>query len=292
MSVECIVHNRAVNIWTQSFGNTGDRAIILISGAMAPAVFWATEFCDQLANLGNFVIRFDNRDIGYSTHFTPARHDDTKLPYSIDDMVEDVHAILTNHHLDRAVVVGHSLGSTVAQLFAVKYPESVEQLFLLSSPIIATGDNVYTQTDSKILDAMWQVLMSNKMYPDYERGKDEFFKIWRYLNGEYERDKDLAEEYTKRLYETEVIEPAYNHTKVQEGIKDVWSSLSKLEIPIHFIYGDKDYLASNIQNIQILASSLPNAHATVLKGASHMYFNKRIWQQILSVFTRVADRKC
>ncbi|WP_081652158.1 alpha/beta fold hydrolase [Mycobacterium marinum] len=279
------VENLGVRIWTQSFGSRAGKAILLISGAMAPAIFWNSNFCERLADLGYFVLRFDSRDIGDSTHFPPARDADTDPPYTIDELVDDVRAILADHDLNTVVLIGHSLGSTVAQLFAVKYPERVEKLFLMSSPIIATGNNIYAETDSETLAAMWQVLMSNKMYPDYKRGKEEFFKVWRHLNGSFELDTDLADEYTKRLYETEVIEPAYNHTKVQVGIDDTWTELSELEIPIHFIYGEKDQLASNVGNIQILANSLPNAHLTVLKGAGHMYFHRRIWQQILSVLT-------
>lgn len=63
------VENLGVRIWTQSFGSRADKAILLISGAMAPAIFWNSNFCERLADLGYFVLRFDSRDIGDSTHF-------------------------------------------------------------------------------------------------------------------------------------------------------------------------------------------------------------------------------
>ena len=93
---------------------------------------------------------------------------------------------------------------------------------------------------------MWQVLMSNKMYQDYERGKDEFFRSWKYLNGQWDFDEKMAEEYTKRIYETEYIEPAWNHMKVQEKIPDIWEQLNSLQIKKHFIYGELDYLAGSL----------------------------------------------
>jgi pimeloyl-ACP methyl ester carboxylesterase len=200
-------------------------------------------------------------------------------------MVGDVKGILDAYNADRAFIVGHSLGGTIAALFALRYPQMVESLFLMSSPIIAFGGNVYQETDPTIMGAMWEVLMSNKMYPDYERGKDEFFRAWRFLNGKRNLDETMAAEYTKRLYETETIEPAYNHTKVQSGIRDVYDELKALPCPIHFVYGNEDYLAASSANTKTLADSLPNADFTCLSGAGHMYFDRDIWDSVLNLIT-------
>jgi len=277
------IHANNIDIWTEIYGNADSKAIILIAGAMAPAVFYPADFCEKLAGLGCQVIRFDNRDIGYSTHFSPAKNDDDKLPYSIYDMVKDVNSVLAHYGIEKAIVIGHSLGGSIAQLFAVQYPQKTEQLFLLSSPIIAFGNNEYKQTPQYISEPMWEVLMSNKMYQDYKRGKNEFFKAWKYLNGSRPFNDDLADEYTKRLYETETIDVAYNHTKIQNGIPDIFDDLALLPFPLHFIYGECDYLAASPTNIEILANSLPNADFTLLKGAGHMYFDKILWQEIFNV---------
>jgi pimeloyl-ACP methyl ester carboxylesterase len=274
-----------VNIWTQCFGEGNRKTIILIAGAMAPAVFYPTVFCEKLSDAGFRVIRYDNRDIGHSTHFTPARDNNEAAPYSIDDMAEDVKSVFDAYNADRSVIVGHSLGGTIATLFALSNPQTVESLFLLSSPIIAVGSNVYQKTDPAIMGAMWEVLMSNKMYPDFERGKDEFFRAWRFLNGKRPLNEDMAVEYTKRLYATETIEPAYNHTKVQGGIRDVYDELKALPCPIHFIYGEDDYLAASATNTKILADSLANADFTLLSDAGHMYFDIDIWDEILNLIT-------
>jgi pimeloyl-ACP methyl ester carboxylesterase len=272
-----------VEIWTEIYGHENPKAIILIAGAMAPAVFYPADFCKKLTDLGYKIIRFDNRDIGYSSHFLPAKSENETPPYSIADMVEDLNSVLTSYGVEKAILIGHSLGSSIAQLFAIKYPQKTEQLFLLSSPIIAFGNNEYTPTSQCILTSMWKVLMSNRMYQDYDRGKDEFFRVWKYLNGSRPFDIDLAEEYTKRLYETETIDVAYNHVKIQNAIADVYDSLAKLPFPLHFIYGENDYLAASAVNIEILANSLPNADFALLKGAGHMYFNKTLWQEIFDL---------
>ena len=273
-----------IEIWTETFGNQNDKSIILIAGAMAPAVFYPAVFCEKLAGLGYKVIRFDNRDIGYSTHFPPAKNDGDTPPYSILDMVEDVNSVLIHYCVEKAIVVGHSMGGSIAQLYAIKYPQKTAQLFLLSSPIIAFGNNEYEQTPQYILGPMWEVLTSNKMYQDYARGRDEFFRAWKCLNGNRPLNIALAEEYTKRLYGTETIDIAYNHTKIQRGIPDVYDDLAALPFPLHFIYGENDFLAANAANVEILANSLPNADFTLLKGAGHMYFDENLWQEVFDLF--------
>jgi pimeloyl-ACP methyl ester carboxylesterase len=282
-----LIDINSIKIWVETFGNKKGKPIILIAGAMASAVFWNKEFCERLADDGCFVIRFDNRDIGFSTHFEPSRPNSAKqLPYTADDIVEDVAGILDYFKIRKAVIAGHSFGSTIAQLFAVKYPLRTEKLFLLASPIIAKGKNQYVETDEHIKRQLWDVLLSNKMYQDYERGKDEFFRIWRYLNGSYELDESMAAEYTKRLYETEYIEPAWNHTKVQENIHDIYNELNALPINIHFIYGEADYLAANLASIKILVNSLQNADLEILCGAGHLFFNCNLWEKILKIFEK------
>ena len=279
------VNTGKVELWSENFGDKNNQCIVLIAGAMAPAVFWDTDFCNKLSSLGYFVIRFDNRDMGYSTHFPPCRPDsNTDMPYNINDMADDVNSILEHYKKDKAIIVGHSLGSVVAQIFAINYPEKCERLFLISSPIIAKGQNKYIETDTEITQEMWQVLMSNKMYQDYERGKEEFFRAWKYLNGAWELDEEMAEEYTKRLYETEYIEPAYNHTKVQENIPDIYKKLNDLQFSKHFIYGELDYLASNLPNIKTLVNSLDNTDLTILPNAGHLFFNKELWDKIFNTF--------
>ena len=65
--------------------------------------------------------------------------------------------------------------------------------------------------------------MANLMYQDVRKGVPEFQKIWRVLNGDWTLDENMAAKYTRAIYETEVIGPAWNHTNVQSGIRDILS---------------------------------------------------------------------
>lgn len=278
LNMSKMVKNGSVEIYTETFGNEDDVPVLLIAGAMAPAVFWETCFCESLASQGYYVIRYDNRDIGKSTHFPPSEPGSgVKLPYSIDDMVLDAKAVLEARSNKSAHIVGHSLGGSIAQLFALSYPDKTLSLTVISSPILAKGKLPYVDTDPKITKKLWGVLMSNPMHQDVEKGLPEFRKIWRVLNGDWTLDEIMADEYTRSIYATEIMGPAWNHTNVQAGIRDILPELKRLKQPMLFIQGDEDYLPSNPQNTKILADSLPNAKAVFIKGGGHMFFNKELW---------------
>ncbi|MCI5211148.1 MAG: alpha/beta hydrolase [Candidatus Electrothrix sp. ATG2] len=273
------IHNGSVELSAESFGSKDTVPVLLIAGAMAPAIFWEDSFCEFLASSGYYVLRFDNRDIGRSTHFPQNAPDSgIELPYSINDMVDDAAAVLAALSDQPAHIIGHSLGGSIAQLFALSYPEQTCSITALAGPLLAKGNLAYVETAPEITEELWSVLMANPMYPDLARGGPEFLKIWDYLNGDWELDKDMALRYTEAIYATETIAPAWNHMNVQAGIRDIWEELSRLNKPLLYIHGEKDYLPANPENTKILAQSLENADAFILKGGGHMFFNKKIWE--------------
>ena len=282
LSMNKMIRNGSVEIYAETFGNAKDVPVLLIAGAMAPAVFWETHFCDSLADRGYYVIRFDNRDIGKSTHF-PQSTPESRIesPYTIDDMVADAKIVLENLSYKSAHIIGHSLGGSIAQLFAVTYPEKTISITAISSPILAKGNISYVETDPRITEELWAVLMSNPMHQDVQKGIPEFQKIWRVLNGNWTLDEKMADKYTRSIYETEIIGPAWNHTNVQSGIGDIFPALKELGKPILFIHGEKDYLPSDPENTKRIADALPNAEVFILKNGGHMFFNKEIWQILI-----------
>lgn len=274
-----MIHNGSVKLYAESFGNKDDVPVLLIAGAMAPALFWEDSFCARLVANGYFVIRFDNRDMGRSTHFPQNAPDSgIELPYSINDMVDDAAAVLAAHSEQPAHIIGHSLGGSIAQLFALSYPKQTRSVTAVSSPILAKGNLPYVATPPEITEKIWGIFMANPMYQDFERGAPEFLKVWRYLNGDWEFDKDMAYRYTEAIYATETIGPAWNHTNVQAGIRDIWEELSRLNKSLLYIHGEKDYLPANPENTKLLAHSLDNAEVFIIKGGGHVFFNKELWE--------------
>jgi pimeloyl-ACP methyl ester carboxylesterase len=81
---------------------------------MASMLWWPDGLCAALARAGRFVIRYDNRDTGRSTAYEPGAP-----PHTFDDLVADAAAVLDGYGLDRAHLVGMSMGGVIAQLLDV-----------------------------------------------------------------------------------------------------------------------------------------------------------------------------
>ncbi|MED4583441.1 alpha/beta hydrolase [Brevibacillus choshinensis] len=148
MQRETIHQLNGIKICTESFGNPKDPAVLLIMGAMCSMVYWDTEFCQCLADSGRFVIRFDNRDVGRSTAYEPGTSN-----YSVTDLAHDAVGVLDAYQIEKAHLVGMSLGGMIAQVMAVKQPERVQTMTLIASSIFGSDHNSRNlpQIDERIL---------------------------------------------------------------------------------------------------------------------------------------------
>src|SRR5512132_1955600 len=98
---EHIIQANGVDLCVESFGHLADPAILLIHGASASMLWWEEELCEQIAEAGRYVIRFDNRDTGRSVSYPPGQPG-----YSLNDMMRDAIGILDTLAIDRAHIVG------------------------------------------------------------------------------------------------------------------------------------------------------------------------------------------
>ena len=121
----------------ETFGERSDPAVLLIMGLGTQMIGWREEFCEGLAARGFFVVRFDNRDVGRSTrldHFPVpttwqlVRRDKSAARYTLEDMAADAVGLLDHLGIERANVVGASMGSMIAQTLAATHPDRVSSL--------------------------------------------------------------------------------------------------------------------------------------------------------------------
>ncbi len=140
------VHANGIDIEYESFGREGDPTILLIMGFAAQMTMWQQALCEQLAAKGFRVIRFDNRDIGLSTHLShlPAPNpgevmakrmsgQPVEVPYQLDDMAADAAALLKALGIKSAHIVGASMGGMIAQLVAINHPDVTKSLLSIMS---------------------------------------------------------------------------------------------------------------------------------------------------------------
>jgi pimeloyl-ACP methyl ester carboxylesterase len=123
----------------ETFGDPHGRPLVMIMGLGTQMLAWPDQMCADLADRGHFVVRFDNRDVGLSTHLRDVRAprvSDLLLrrrppPYTIDNMADDTVGLITALGLGSAHVVGASMGGFIAQTVAVRHPRAVRSLTLI-----------------------------------------------------------------------------------------------------------------------------------------------------------------
>ncbi|BBA97155.1 putative hydrolase [Actinacidiphila reveromycinica] len=145
-----------VSLAYETFGDPGDPPVLLVMGFGAQMLAWHEDFCRALADRGRHVIRYDNRDCGLSTSFDDHPVDMgafiaavssgdigaalAMVPYRLLDMADDGLGLLTALGVERAHVVGASMGGMIAQVMALSRPERV---LTLTSMMSSTGESEY-----------------------------------------------------------------------------------------------------------------------------------------------------
>src|SRR5215210_1346674 len=135
-----------VEVAHETFGDPADPPGLLVMGLATQMLAWPDEFCAGLADRGHHVIRFDNRDVGLSTHMdgAPAADlaaalagDTSSASYTLADMAADTVGVLAGLGMDGAHLVGASMGGMIAQTVAIEHPGGVRSLTSIMS---TTGD--------------------------------------------------------------------------------------------------------------------------------------------------------
>lgn len=142
----------------ETFGDAADPAVLLVAGYGSQLISWPEPLCELIAAAGRYVIRFDNRDAGLSSKLdehaispgdiaraarSGGRAAVRELaPYTLSDMGDDAIGLMDALGIDRAHVVGASMGGMIAQTMAIEHPD---RLLSLTSVMSNTGEREYGQ---------------------------------------------------------------------------------------------------------------------------------------------------
>ena len=142
------IEANGISLEVETMGSSENPAVLLVMGLGAQMTAWPENYCKQLSERGYFVIRFDNRDVGLSTWFDDAGEPNMnrtylsalfgrkiKAPYSLSDMADDAVGVLDSLGVEKAHLMGASMGGMIVQRFALNHPERVISLCsIMSTP--------------------------------------------------------------------------------------------------------------------------------------------------------------
>jgi pimeloyl-ACP methyl ester carboxylesterase len=271
-----LTNANGINIAYESFGKVDDPVIILISDAGASLVSWPLELCQRISRGGFRVIRFDNRDVGMSTHLDSLGQPDwaalgpfiktcnkAPLPYTIMDMANDVVGLMDGLNITKAHMVGAAMGGAIAQTMAINFSNRVLSLTTIDA---SSGDpNLPGPTPM----ASYTMSTPPPTSTDNETLVGYLLNFYRSL-GSIDPDVVLRERATSHINRgwypagTERQIAAFTIADNCDRRKE----LQKIEVPTIVIHGDVDPLVSPEAANQ-LAGAITGSELYMINGMGH-----------------------
>jgi pimeloyl-ACP methyl ester carboxylesterase len=265
-------------------GDPADPAVLLIMGAAGSMDRWEEPFCVRLAAAGRYVVRYDHRDTGGSTTYPPGRPG-----YTSDDLVADALGILDHLGVERAHLVGISMGGAIVQRIAIDHPERVLSITLMSTSPAGSGGPEFPDLPP-MSDELRAVFSGDgqPMEPDWS---DRDAAIAFLLAGErpYAGSRGVDEEAMRallgRVYDRSTSLPSANNHFILEGSDTARARLAEITVPALVIHGADDPLFAPAHG-EALAREIPGAKLLVIDGLGHE-FPPSAWDEVLPALIAV-----
>jgi pimeloyl-ACP methyl ester carboxylesterase len=280
-----------IDIAYETFGDPGDPALLLVMGLGTQMIAWHDDLCAELAGRGFHVIRFDNRDVGRSTAMRDlpvptlrqlALRSKDAAGYSLSDMAGDAFGLLDHLGIERAHVVGASMGGMIAQTMAIEHPERV---LSLASIMSNTGARFTGQPKL----ATYKVLLG-KPPKELDAYVEHTVNVYRVIGSpDFDRDEDDLRRMAARGYERG-RNPAGSGRQLAAIVTDGDRAprLAKLRVPTVVIHGTKDRLV-NPSGGRATAKAIPGARLVMIEGMGHD-LPRGAWPQIVGAIVENAAR--
>lgn len=270
-----------ISLHYESLGNENDPPILLIMGLAVQMILWPDVFCQLLVDKGFRVIRFDNRDVGLSTHL-----DDLGVPnialeyvkfmmrlpmksaYLIDDMAADTAALIDALELKRPHVVGASMGGMIAQNLAANYPEKVASLTSIMS---TTGRRSLPKPTWKTMRAIMQPPARKG---DTQGAIDRMIRVFNVISSKtYPPDPVHMRDMCARHIARANYPPGGARQLMAIAASDDRTyTVRKIRVPTLVLHGDEDQLVSPVCGMETAREIIyggGKAKISIVKGMGH-----------------------
>ncbi len=280
-----------IQIEYETFGDSSGRPLLLIVGLGAQMIHWDDDLCKDLARLGHYVIRFDNRDAGLSTKFKEAgvpnlpdifgkllRGEKVVAPYTLDDMADDAVALLDFLKIPGAHICGMSMGGMIAQTIAIRHRARILSLISIYS---TTGNPKIPQAKPEIIG-----LLTARPPSERQAFIEHMLGVFKAMYGP---GFPLDEVWTRKT-----VGKSYDRCYCPEGTgrqlvailthANRAPALSSLKVPALVIHGTSDPVVS-VEGGKDTAMSIPGAQLILIEGMGHDLPHGGAWPRIVEAIT-------
>jgi pimeloyl-ACP methyl ester carboxylesterase len=288
LAVMAVARNGSVEIYYETFGDPADPTLVLVNGLGSQCINFRTEWCDRFVAKGFHVVRMDNRDVGLSTHFSEVTPDLAGLiaaltagepadaPYRLSDMAADVVAVLDALGVERAHVMGLSMGGMIVQALAIEHPERLRSM---TSVMSTTGELDVGQASAEARTRLFAPPATNResAIANHLAG----LRIW---GSPGKVDEDAQARFAGEAYDR-AFDPAGVGRQIMavtasgsraEGLKDV-------QVPTLVLHGSADALIDPSGGRRT-AELVPGARFVLMEGMGHDY-PQAYWDQWVELVT-------
>ena len=279
----------------ETFGEPDAKPLLLVMGLGAQMIAWDENFCQQLADAGHFVIRYDNRDTGLSTYFDDHGVPDFKelavelmtkgsveVPYTLDDMAMDGISLLDELGIEQAHICGASLGGMIVQAMAINHGN---RILSMTSIMSTTGNPDLPPAHPEAMEAL-----TSERADDPQHAMNRAVEVSKIIGSTgFERDEERIRTKALKSYER-----AYYPDGVTRQMAAVMAhgdrrpGLNQLKLPCLVIHGDIDPLVP-VTGAHDTHQNVPGAKLMIIEGMGHD-MPKGAWHQIVEGITSLTHQ--
>ncbi len=280
-----------IEIAYETFGDPGAPPLLLVMGLGTQMIAWPDELCEDLAARGHHVIRFDNRDVGESTHLRGVRAPRLsqvvtgrrKPPYTVDDMAADTVGLVDALGLGRVHLVGASLGGFIAQTVALQFPERLRSLTLIMT---STGSRRVGQADPRLVGR----LVKGRVAASREEAMDAVVETFRVIGSQgYALDEARLRDVGARSFDRGYDRAGYRRQLAAvAGQPNRTERLRELDVPTLVMHGLQDRLVKPSGGIA-LARLIPRARFVGFNGMGHD-LPRQLWPEFADHISALVAR--
>ena len=270
MDGERVLDVNGVELCLETFGSPTDPAVLLMAGASSSMDWWEDELCRRIAAGGRFVVRYDQRDTGRSVAYEPGAPG-----YTGADLVADAVGILDALGIERAHVVGMSMGGGMAQWLASEHADRVASLTLVSTS--TGGPGLPPMSDE--LRAAFANPPPDPDWSDRDAVVERTVEDWRPYGGTRGLDEHRLREIAGRVFDRSrnLESSTKNHWLMETGEGAPGrAGPGKIAAPTLVVHGTTDPMFP-LPHGEALAREIPNARLLPLEGMGHEYPPEWTW---------------